>query len=65
MNKRIKARDTMIDFLVNNDIDDIRQAIMQDDIEFLDNVLRGEGWKPYNQLNDKEIEEEYNERKQQ
>lgn len=52
----------MINELVRQDIDDIRQALYQNDIEFLDRVLRGEGWKPYNQLSKVYIKEEYKSR---
>ena len=55
-------REKMIDKLVENDIIDIRQNLSENDIEFLDSVLRGQGWKPYIQLTDKEIETEYNDR---
>jgi len=56
------TKEQMIDYLVNQDIEDIRQAIFNDDIEFLDRVLRGKGWKPYNQLNKNYIKEEYKSR---
>lgn len=58
-------RAEMVEFLVRQDIADIIQAHNEDDYEFLNNVLTGEGWKPYNQLTNKQIEEEYEERKEQ
>jgi hypothetical protein len=56
------TKEEMIDYLVRQDIDDIRQAIFQDDIEFLDRALRGKGWKPYNQLSKEYINQEYKSR---
>ena len=52
----------MIRFLIRQDIDDIRQAMYADDYEFLERVLSGEGWKPYNQLSADYIRQEYKSR---
>ena len=59
--KRI-SRAEMIDALVEQDIDDIRQAIFKDDFEFIEAVLRGNGFVPYNNLDDREVRTEYKSR---
>lgn len=55
------TREQMIDRLVQNDINDIEQGLSQtmQDTEFLEAVLRGEGWTGYNNLTDEEIVAEY------
>lgn len=55
-------RREMTDALVERDI----EGIISDwheigDIAFLDAVLRGDGFTPYNQLTDKQLKEEYEE----
>jgi hypothetical protein len=56
---KTKTKEKMIDKLVEKDIEMIRTAMSNDDYEYLDNILRGNGWKQYNNLTDEEIEEEY------
>ena len=56
------TRDEMVDALVEWDIMTIREAMYDNDAEFLDAVLRGEGWIPYNQLTDQQVLEEYQDR---
>jgi SOS response regulatory protein OraA/RecX len=58
LEKRMSKKE-MINELVEQDIDDIRQAIYQDDFEFLDRVLKGEGFVPYNKRDMDEIKQEY------
>ena len=53
------TREEMIDRMVCDDIGSIRQSLEKGDITFLDSVLRGEGWVPYNKLSDAQIVEEY------
>ena len=55
-------RQEVINDLVIQDIDDITQAIYQNDFEFLTNVLTGNGFTGYNNLTNRELEIEYNER---
>jgi len=55
-------RSAMIERLVINDVYDIRQGLANDDVEFITNVLTGNGWKPYSQLTDDEIIREYSDR---
>jgi len=54
-------REAIIEELVDNDITDIRQAIGFEDVSFLADVLRGNGWTGYMQLNDTQLQTEYNE----
>lgn len=54
-------REEMIDKLVERDVKSIRDDICYyDDVSFLDAIIRGDGWKPYNQLTDEQIKLEYN-----
>jgi len=57
-------RNKMVDELIRQDIDTIRQGLENNDIEFLERVLSGEGFVPYNLLSDETITAEYNERKE-
>ena len=59
--KTLKSREEMTDALVERDIESIIHSLGYDDIEFLDAVLRGDGWVPYNQLTDDQLKEEYDE----
>ena len=54
-------REDMVNALVERDIESIRYSLAIDDESFLDAVLRGDGWVPYNQLTDEQLQEEYNE----
>jgi len=55
-------REEMIDALVKQDIQSIIWSFLShDDTEFLNSVLRGDGWTPYNQLTDSQVQEEYKE----
>lgn len=58
----LTVRDEMINALVVSDIESIRDSLAIDDESFLDAVLKGDGWIPYNQLSDKELQREYQER---
>jgi hypothetical protein len=50
----------MIDLLVDGDIYDIRQELANGEVSLIEVVLRGlNGWKPYNQLTDKELIKEF------
>ena len=60
----VLTREEMIDRMVRDDIGSIRTSLEKDDIMFLDSVLRGEGWVPYNKLSDVEIIREYEEREE-
>ena len=52
-------REDMINVLVALDIISIRDSLAIDDEWFLDAVLRGDGWIPYNQLTDEQLHKEY------
>ena len=52
----------MIDYLVDDDIGYILRVGNEGEADFLNSVLRGEGWKPYSMLTEEEITNEYNER---
>jgi len=53
------TRETMIERLIANDITDIMQAYAENDTEFLERVLRGDGFIGYNHLTDTDILQEY------
>jgi len=57
------TRQQKIDRIVSSDIADIQQGLKGNDTMILEMVLRGEylsfKWKPYNQLSDAEIDQEY------
>ena len=52
-------REQMIDALVERDIDTLSYFMEEGDHSFLDDVLRGEGWVPYNQLTDEQVRRQY------
>ena len=52
----------MIERLVSNDIQDIQQMLYQNDSEFLERVLRGNGWTGYDQMTDEQVKQEYQDR---
>lgn len=54
-------RQEMTDALVKRDIESITHSLEHNDIEFLDAVLRGDGWVPFNQLTDEQLKTEYDE----
>ncbi len=56
------SRDDMTEKLIADDINSIIQDFYKNDFSFLNNVLSGCGWVPYNQLTLKELEREYKER---
>ncbi len=57
------TREAMVEQMIVEDIEDIINInAPSGDNSFLYSVLSGEGWKPYNQLTDEEIEAEYSER---
>lgn len=53
-------RDDIINALVEDDIDTIKQGIYNNDTEYLENILRS--GKPYDVWTDKELSDEYVER---
>jgi len=54
-------REEMTDALVERDIESIIHSLAIDDTSFLDAVLRGDGWIPYNQLTDAQLKITYEE----
>jgi len=58
-----KEREKMIEELIEEDIEDIRQALANEDYFFITAVLRGDGFKGYNLLTDKELKTEYKDRR--
>lgn len=51
------SREEKIDKLVKQDIEDIKTSILNYEyLEFLTNVLRGNGWKGYDFLTNKELD---------
>ena len=54
-------RHEMTNALVERDIESIIHSLGLDDISFLDAVLRGDGWIPYNQLTDEQLKTTYDE----
>tara|TARA_Y100000004_G_scaffold177840_1_gene219827 strand:+ start:55 stop:255 length:201 start_codon:yes stop_codon:yes gene_type:complete len=59
MNKEL-TKEEMIDALVEYHIRDIISGSIVE-LEFLSDVLRGDGWVPYNQLTDEQIKAQYEE----
>ena len=60
---KITAREEMIDEMIRDDIKGIKDDLYNDDVSFLDTVLRGGcGRKQYSELSDEEIKTEYNDR---
>ena len=57
-----KSRKRHQDALIEDDIEHIHDALESGDKELLWNILEGEGFTPYKQQTDKEIDTEYNER---
>ena len=57
------TRDEMIDRLVERDIESIKQDLFNDNVWFLNAVLRGGGygWVQYELLSDEEVVAEYEE----
>ncbi len=53
------TRDEKIEKMVDWDIADISNSLLNDDTSFLYAVLSGEGWIPYNQLTDEQVDSEY------
>ncbi len=51
----------MVDYLVNIDVNLIKVAFFNNEYSYLDSILRGDEWIQYNNLTDKQIEDEYNE----
>ena len=56
------TREYMVDRMVMDDINSITESMYQDDVSFLDSVLRGDGWIPYNHIHDDAIVLEYESR---
>lgn len=53
------AKEAVIDRLVENDISSIKESLSHGDTEFLSNVLAGNGFKPYSQLTNNQLVEEF------
>lgn len=58
-----KTREDMIKVLIKRDIDMIKDGFANNDMEYLNNILMGNGWKQYNNLTDEEIRIEWEEDK--
>ena len=56
-----QEREEMISELIKKDIEMIRDGLNNNDTEYLDNILRGNGWKQYNNLTDEELQTEFRE----
>jgi hypothetical protein len=54
-----EQRQEMIDRMTAQDIKIILGWVSENDYEFLVTVLQGEGFKPYNQLSDDQVKQEY------
>jgi hypothetical protein len=54
-------REEKTNALIENDIKSIEESSVHGDNEFLWAVLSGDGWVPYNQLTDEQLDTEYNE----
>lgn len=54
-----KSREAMINTLVERDVDTIRQCLDANDTEYLECVLRGDGFTPYESLTEIELLQEY------
>ena len=59
--KTLKSREEMTNALVDYYIESIIHDLAIDDHSFLDAVLRGDGWVPFNQLTDEQLKTEYDE----
>lgn len=53
------SREYMIDKLVERDIESVKEGFEFQDNSFLDSVLRGKGFMPYNNLSDEQIAIEF------
>jgi hypothetical protein len=60
-NMRQEKREEMIHKLSERTIEIVKENIMANDESFLYDIIRGNGWKPYEQLTDEELEKEYKE----
>lgn len=58
------SKDEKINALIENDIKSIEDSLLLGDKEFLWAVLSGDGWVPYNQLTDEQIDVSYEEMEQ-
>tara|TARA_R110002051_G_C8326441_1_gene435863 strand:+ start:90 stop:290 length:201 start_codon:yes stop_codon:yes gene_type:complete len=56
------TREEKVALMVDDDIDMIREAMIEQDYEFLAAVLSGDGWVPYNQLTNEQVDAEFNEK---
>ena len=52
-------REQMIDLLVKRDIEWVIDGVFYDDHSFIIDVLKGDGWVPYNQLTDEQVLEAF------
>jgi hypothetical protein len=52
-------REEMIYDLVEWDVNSIRTDLLENDTNFLVDILIGRGWKPYSQLTDDQLQQEY------
>ena len=56
------TREEKINILMAQDIIAIRQDMEFEDYSFICSVLQGEGWKQYDNLSDKQVDMEFNDR---
>ncbi len=57
------TREEMIDKMVEDDIVGIQENLMCNKMNFMEDILRGCGWTPYNQLTDDQVSNNYKSRK--
>ena len=53
------TREQKIERMIQSDIADIKQSMDYDNVVFLTALLSGDGWIPYNQQTDAQIDREY------
>lgn len=58
----MKTREQKVAQMIASDMEDIIQAWHNNDTEFFHAVLSGEGWIPYNQCTNEEIDRDYDAR---
>lgn len=53
------TREQKVERMIDWDIADIYDSLLNGDASFLSAVLSGEGWIPYNQLTNEQVDSEY------
>lgn len=53
------TREQKVERMIDWDIADIYDSLLNGDTSFLSAVLSGEGWIPYNQLTNEQVDSEY------